>query len=87
MRKGELVTLRNDLQTPDQALAYGIASVETWKNPGVVVKSVYEGQIRISDPITGKAYATEITPVVDVMIIGKLVEEVPIKILRKVEAS
>lgn len=87
MKKGELVTLREKLQPNDAELAYGIASLETWKNPAVIVRSVYEGQIRISDPFTGKAYATEITPVVDIMIIGKLVQEVPIKILQKMEAK
>lgn len=87
MKKGELVTLRSDLQTPDQVLAYGIASVATWQNPGVIVRGVYEGQIRLLDPVTGKSYATEITPVVDIMIIGKLVQEVPIKILQKAEVK
>ena len=85
MKKGELVTLRYKLQSPDLVLAYGIAPKDTWANPGVVVRGVYEGQIRMSDPVTGKSYATEITPVVDIMIIGKLIQEVPIKILQKVE--
>jgi hypothetical protein len=85
MKKGELVTLRHKLQSPELVLAYGIAPQDTWKNPGVVVRGVYEGQIRMLDPITGKSYATEITPVVDIMIIGKLIQEVPIKILQKAE--
>ena len=73
MKKGELVTLRLNLQASDQALAYAIASKELWQNPGVIVRGVYEGQIRSTNSFTGKTYATEITPAVDIMIIGILI--------------
>lgn len=79
--------LREHLQAPELSQALDLVDVETWRNPGVVVRSVYEGQIRILDPITGKNYATEITPVVDVIIAGSMIKQVPIKILQKVEVK
>jgi len=66
---------------------YRLAPVEVWSNPGVVVRGVYEGQSRLVDPISGKVFATEIMPAVDIMLSGRIIKEVPIRCLDKVEAQ
>ena len=81
MRKGDLVMLKPLLD------AQGHNDVEVWSNPGVIVRDVYEGQSRLIDPISGKIYATELTPSVDVMLSGRIIKEVPIRCLNKVEAQ
>ena len=76
--------LKSDLGARSQNDAYMLASVEDWSNPGVVVRSIYEGQSRLVDPISGKVYATELSPSVDIMISGKIIKEVPVRCLDRV---
>ena len=50
-----------------------------------MIRGVYEGRIYIVDALSGKNIGTELAPVVDIMIGGKLIKEVPIRCLDKVE--
>ena len=52
---------------------------------GVVVRGVYEGQVYFIDAISGKNIGTELTPVVDVMILGGIIKGVPVRCLERVE--
>ena len=87
MRKGDLVMLKPLLDAQGHNDVYRLAPVEVWSNPGVIVRDVYEGQSRLIDPISGKIYATELTPSVDVMLSGRIIKEVPIRCLNKVEVQ
>jgi hypothetical protein len=87
MRKGDLVMLKSSLNAQEYNDVFRLASIEVWQNPGVIVRGIYEGQSRLVDPVSGKIYATELTPAVDVMLSGRIVKEVPIRCLDKVEVQ
>ena len=79
MKKGDVVIKGNENQH-----LLRLAPKQTWDNPGVVIRGVYEGSLTLVDAITGKNIATEITPVVDIMIAGQIIKEVPTKFLNRV---
>jgi hypothetical protein len=79
MKKGDLVI---SISEEDHLLR--LAPKSTWKNPGVVIRGVYEGRLLLVNALTGKNIATELTPVVDIMIAGRIIKEVPIKYLDRV---
>ncbi len=63
-----------DAVPPDQA----------WAEPGVIIKNIYEGQSHVIRTGSGKNIGTDISPVVDVMIAGKIVKGVPVRFLKRV---
>ena len=79
MKKGDLV-----ISTSGDDHLLRLAPKSTWENPGVVIRGVYEGRLLLVDAVTGKNIATELTPVVDIMIAGRIIKEVPIKYLNRV---
>jgi len=85
MKKGALIISRKNLTPQDVDSLSRLAPKSTWMNSGVVIRGVYEGRIYLIDTISGKNIATELTPVVDIMIAGKIIKEVPIRCLDKVE--
>lgn len=84
MKRGDLVTFDN---TCLSAYLMPVEFEEMRGNHGIVMSNVYEGQFSSFDLVTGKAYATEIVPVVDVMVAEKIIAEIPICYLRRVIAN
>jgi hypothetical protein len=86
MNKGALITSRHKLAAQDRDYLRRLApDSQVWRQSGVVIRGVYEGRIYIVDALSGKNIGTELAPVVDIMIGGKLIKEVPIRCLDKVE--
>ena len=86
MNKGALVTSRENLSAQDHNHLRRLSpGHHVWQHSGVVIRSAYEGQVYLVDAISGKNIGTEIAPVVDVMIAGKIIKGVPIRCLDKVE--
>jgi len=85
MKKGALIISRKNLTPQDADNLSRLASESTWTNSGVVIRGVYEGRIYLVDVVSGKNIATELAPVVDIMIAGKIIKEVPIRCLDRVE--
>lgn len=74
MKKGDLVMISSG----------SLADGQSWEEPGVIIKGVYEGQSHIVLSGTGKNIGTDIAPVVDLMISGKIVKGVPVRLLKRV---
>lgn len=86
MNKGALIISRKNLPAQDRDYLRRLVSSPTvWQQSGVVIRSVYEGRVYLVDAISGKNIGTELAPVVDIMIAGQLIKEVPIRCLNKVE--
>ena len=86
MNKGALIISRTNLTAQDRDYLRRLAPTsQVWQHSGVVIRGVYEGRIYLVDAISGKNIGTELAPVVDIMIAGKLIKEVPIRCLDKVE--
>ena len=80
-----MIISRKKLTSQDASSLSRLAPESTWMNSGVVIRGVYEGRIYLVDLISGKNIATELAPVVDIMIAGKIIKEVPIRCLDRVE--
>lgn len=80
-----MIISRKNLTPQDADNLSRLASESTWTNSGVVIRGVYEGRIYLVDVVSGKNIATELAPVVDIMIAGKIIKEVPIRCLDRVE--
>ena len=79
MKKGDLV-----IKAADGDGLFQLAPKDTWDNPGVVIRGAYEGSTPLVNVISGKSIATEITRVVDIMIMGRVIKGVPTKYLSRV---
>jgi len=86
MNKGTLITCRKNLTAQDYEHLKRLSKQDqVWSHSGVVVRGVYEGQVYFIDAISGKNIGTELTPVVDVMILGGIIKGVPVRCLERVE--
>jgi len=74
MKKGDLVMIMSGSAASDQA----------WPEPAVVIRNIYEGQSHIFRPETGKNVGTDIAPVVDVIMAGRIIKGVPVRLLERV---
>ena len=61
-----------------------VPDVEAWAEPAVIIRNTYEGQSHIVIASTGKNIGTDIAPVVDVIVAGRIVKGVPVRLLRRV---
>ena len=61
-----------------------VGLVQQWSEPGVIIRNIYEGQSHIIIGITGKNIGTDIAPVVDVMVAGKIIKGVPVRMLERI---
>jgi hypothetical protein len=85
MKKGSLVIRHQTLSDQEKENLYRLAPPDIWQNSGVVLRSTYEGRFYIVDASSGKTLMTELTQVVDLMIAGRVLKEVPIRCLLRVE--
>jgi len=85
MKKGSLVIKRTILSDQEKENLYRLAPPATWQNTGVVLRSVHEGRFYVVDVASGKTLMTELTQVVDLMIAGRILKEVPVRCLDKVK--
>lgn len=74
MKKGDLVMI----------MSGSIASDQTWPEPAVVVRNIYEGQSHVFRTGTNKNVGTDIAPVVDVMMGGRIIKGIPVRLLERI---
>jgi len=74
MKKGDLVMITSGSVGPGQ----------TWPEPAVVIRNIYEGQSHVFRAGTDKNVGTDIAPVVDVMMAGRIFKGVPVRLLERV---
>ena len=61
-----------------------VASDQTWPEPAVIIRNIYEGQSHVFRAGTGRNVGTDIAPVVDVMMAGRILKGVPVRLLERV---
>lgn len=86
MKRGDLVKF-DTLQPIESQVFLKFITEEMFNSSGVIVSNVYEGQTSSIDAVTGKVYAIELIPVVDIMILGKIITEIPVRYLRRISAN
>lgn len=67
------------------AAATEMKHVLQWgEESGVIIRGVYEGQTHVVTAYTGKTVGTDIAPVVDIMVSGRIVKGIPVRFLERV---
>lgn len=57
---------------------------QAWSEPGVVIRNIYEGQSHVVRADTGKNIRTDLAPVVDVMVAGRILKGIPVRMLERI---